>query len=80
MSNSYNIKTSPNQKVVIVKKEKCSKDNTYATINLFAMEKAAQDLGAGAFKLWVYLAKNQNNYKFALSNKDADNTFGLKKK
>lgn len=79
MSN-YNIKTTPNQKVVIVNKEKCSKDNIYATINLNAMEQAAQNLDAGAFKLWVYFAKNQNGYKFALSSKDAASTFGLKKK
>ena len=44
------------------------------------MEKAAQELDAGAFKLWCYFAKNQNGYEFALSSKDAADNFGLKKK
>ena len=75
-----NYKTVPNQKVVKVQKLKCDKQNLYATINLVAMELAAQDLDAGAFKLWCYFSKNQNNYEFALSSTDAANTFGLKKK
>lgn len=75
-----NYKTVPNQKVVKVQKEKCDKQHLYTTINLVAMEQAAQELDAGAFKLWCYFAKNQNNYEFALSSTDAANTFGLKKK
>ena len=74
-----NYKTVPNQKVVQVKKEVCNKDNLYAAINLQAMESAAQILKAGAFKLWVYFAKNQNNYEFALSNKEVAENFGIKK-
>lgn len=73
-------KTSSNQKVVKVNKEKCDKANLYATINLEAMNRAAIDLDAGAFKLWIYFAKNQNDYQFALSSKDALETFGLKKR
>lgn len=72
------IKTVPNQKVVKVNKEPCSKSNLYAAINLKAMEQAAIELDAGAFKLWVYFAKNQNNYNFALSSKDVEETFGMK--
>lgn len=75
-----NIKTVPNQKVVKVNKEKCDKQNLYAAINLEAMEQAAINLDAGAFKLWCYFAKNQNGYEFALSSKDAADNFGLKKK
>lgn len=75
-----NFKTNPKQKIVKVHKEVCNKENLYATINLEAMSKSAMDLDAGAFKLWVYFAKNQNNYEFALSSKDANDTFGLKKK
>lgn len=73
-------KTVPNQKVVKVNKEKCDKDNLYATINIDAMEQAAQKLDAGAFKLWMYFAKNQNNFEFALSSKDVLETFGIKAK
>ena len=71
--------TVPNQKIVTVEKEPCGKGNLYAAINLNAMEAAAQDLDAGAFKLWIYFAKNQNGYEFALSSKDAKDTFGLGK-
>ena len=42
------------------------------------MECAARDLDAGAFKLWCYFAKNQNNYQFALSSADAEATMGIK--
>ena len=73
-----NGKKVPNQKEVVVNKEKCNKENLYATINLAAMDKAAQDLDAGAFKLWMYFAKNQNAYKFALSSKAVERDFGIK--
>lgn len=43
------------------------------------MEEAARTLeSAGAFELWIYFAKNQNNYTFALSSRDVENTFGMK--
>ena len=71
--------TVPNQKIVTVEKEPCSKGNLYAAINLKALEAAAQNLDAGAFKLWIYFAKNQDGYGFALSSKDAKDTFGLGK-
>jgi hypothetical protein len=68
----------PNQRGIEVAKEECNKKNLYATINLEAMESAALDLDAGAFKLWCYFAKNQNGYTFALSSKDLEATFGMK--
>lgn len=74
-----NIKLVPNQKAVKVNKEPCNKNNLYAAINLQAMEEAARNLDAAAFKLWVYFAKNQNGYEFALSSKDVLDTFGMKK-
>ena len=77
MSNSF--KSSPNQKVIKVNKEKCDKQNYYAAINLNALESAAIQLKSGAFKMWVYFAKNQNDFEFALSNKAVAETFGVKK-
>lgn len=71
-------KTVPNQKTVKIEKEVCNKQNLYAAINLQAMESAAINLDAGAFKLWCYFAKNQNNYEFALSSKDVAESFGIK--
>lgn len=73
------VKTSPNQKAIKVSKEKCDTNNLYAAINLDAMENAARALKAGAFKLWIYFAKNQNGYEFALSNKAVEENFGIKK-
>ena len=77
------VKTNPKQKVVKVYKQPTNnekKENYYAKINLNAMNAAACDLDAGAFKLWVYFARNQQHYEFALSSTDAANNFGLKKK
>lgn len=73
-----NSKKVPNQKEIIVDKEKCNRENLYATVNLAAMDKAAQNLDAGAFKLWMYFAKNQDGYKFALSSKAVERDFGVK--
>ena len=73
-----NYKTVPNQKIVKVEKEPCDKNHIYAAINIAAMEQAAQELEAGAFKLWCYFAKNQDSYEFALSSKDVLDTFGMK--
>ena len=71
-------KTVPNQKIIKVSKQPCDKQHYYSAINLVAMEEAAINLDAGAFKLWMYFAKNQNNYEFALSSKDAEANFGIK--
>ena len=74
-------KTVPNQKTIKVHKEPCDntcKENYYAKINIAAMENAAQKLDAGAFKLWCYFAKNQNDYEFALSSKAVEEYFGMK--
>lgn len=73
-----NSKKVPNQKIVEVDKEICNRENPYSAINLAAMNKAAQDLDAGAFKLWIYFAKNQKGYKFALSSKAIERDFGMK--
>ena len=78
MSTMSNYKTVPNQKVVCVCKAKADKDNYYATINLNALFTASKDLQAGAFKLWIYFAKNQNNFTFALSSKEVEENFGIK--
>lgn len=65
--------TVPNQKTITVQKEKCDKQNLYATYNLEAFQNAMIDLKGETFKLWCYLGKNQNGYEFALSKVDALN-------
>lgn len=63
--------TVPNQLVITVQKEKTDKQHLYSCINLEALDLAAMQLkSVGAFKLWMYIAKNQNQYEFALSRAD----------
>ena len=55
------------QKQVIVLKAKTDKDHKYTVINMQAIDRAAAQLNHTSFMLWLYIAKNQNKYKFALS-------------
>lgn len=60
-----------NQKAVQIFKTKCDKNNLYAKINLEALQSAMKELKkVGAFKLWLYFAKNQDKYQFDLSCED----------
>ena len=65
------METVANQKTITTKGAKHDKKNTYAMLNIEAMQEAMTLLKPNAFKLWCYMAKNQNNYTFALSCKDA---------
>lgn len=60
--------STPNQKLLEVRKEEQGK---HTILELSAIERASRALQGEAFKLWVYLAKNQNGYKLALSMQDA---------
>ena len=69
----------PNQKKIKINKEICDSSNLYATINLEALHAAMKDLTKiGAFKLWMYLSKNQDGYEFDLSCVDCG-TWGIKR-
>ena len=57
----------PNQKTVAVNKEKCDKNNLYMCLNIDALQNAMKDLTPAQLKVWMYFAKNQNNYVFELS-------------
>ena len=62
------MKTVPNQRTITVKKEKTDKEHKYTANNLAALDEAARRLQSkGGFKLYMYLAKNQDKYSFALS-------------
>lgn len=65
--------TVPNQKTITTKGAKHDKENKYAVLNIEAMQEAMTLLKPNGYKLWCYMAKNQNNYTFALSCKDACN-------
>lgn len=61
----------PNQRVITVHKQKCDKNHTYTANNLEALDEAAGRLTQKAsFKLYIYLAKNQDEYRFNLSSSD----------
>lgn len=64
------MKTVENQKIIIVSKELSDKEHPYSIINLSAAEAAGSTLNGNEFKLWFYIAKNQNEYTFALSKAD----------
>ena len=63
--------TVENQKTVTTNSAKHDKENIYAKLNIDAMESAMAILKPNTFKLWCYMAKNQDNYTFALSAVDA---------
>lgn len=65
------IKTVPNQRVLLINKAPVGKKHLYTVNNLDALDEAAGKLQSSAgFKLYMYLAKNQDKYQFALSSKD----------
>ena len=75
---TQNIKTVPNQRIIEVNKAPTDKQHLYTANNLSAIDEAAAALqSAGGFKLYIYLAKNQNKYCFALSSADFQLWSGL---
>lgn len=61
------MKTYPNQKVICVHKAPVNKKELYTRINLNAINQALENLTGNAFKLFIYIDKNQDEHKFALS-------------
>lgn len=55
-----------------------NKENIYSTINIAALQQAMINIKGEALKLWLYIDKNQDNYKFDLSQKELEK-WGLKK-
>ena len=73
------INTVPNQRVVTVHKAPADKSHLYTTINLQALGAACNTLQSKAgIKLFLYLAKNQDKYTFALSRADFMEWAGVK--
>lgn len=64
------METVANQKTITTNSAPHNKDNIYACLNIEAMAAAMETLKPNTFKVWCYLAKNQNNYTFALSKVD----------
>ena len=74
------IKLVPNQKLIVVNKAESNKKHLYCILNLQALDRACNVLQSKAgIKLYLYLAKNQNKYIFALSSKDFEEWAGVGK-
>jgi hypothetical protein len=68
----------PNQREITVRKQPTNKENLYTVNNLSALDEAVRRLQSkGGFKLYMYLAKNQDKYNFNLSSRDFLNWSGL---
>lgn len=61
----------PHQREITVRKELTDRSHKYTANNLAALDEAANRLQSkGGFKLYMYLAKNQDKYNFNLSSSD----------
>ena len=71
--------TYPNQKEVqVAKRTPRSKENLFSTTNLEALQQAMNCLKGSGLKMWLYCNKNQEQYRFALSQKACEE-WGIKK-
>ena len=68
-----------NQKIIqIAHREKRDKHHLYAMMNIDALQQAIMTLKGSGLKMWLYLNKNQENYRFELSRKACEE-WGIKK-
>lgn len=65
-----------NQRTITVSKEKCDKNNLYTINSIEAIDSAAKLQATAGFKLYMYLAKNQDKYQFKLSSQAFKNWSG----
>lgn len=66
-----------NQKRILTKKAPADKNNLYCIINIEALEKAVKELSRKELCMWLYFAKNQNNFSFDLSRADCVEWAGI---
>lgn len=71
--------SNPNQDIVEIQKEPCDRNHIYALVNHRAMCLAMKDLTPAQFEVWLYFAKNQAGYQFAVSPAAALDECGIKK-
>ena len=71
--------TYPNQKEVqVAKRTPRNADHLYSMNNLDSLRQAMNCLKGSGLKMWLYLNKNQNNYRFGLSRVDCA-AWGIRK-
>ena len=70
-----------NQKKITIQKEvvekESGKNRPYMIAYVNTIEKAAQELKNSAFKVYIYLLTNQNQFYFGLSPQDISNRYGI---
>ena len=74
--------TSPNQRIFTIRRDmpKQSKDNKrpYMIAYTDAIEEAGRNLSTvGAFKVYLYMISNQDNYRFGCSPQDIADKYGI---
>ena len=71
--------TYPNQKEVqVAKRTPRNADHLYSMNNLDSLRQAMNCLKGSGLKMWLYLNKNQDNYRFGLSRTDCEG-WGIRK-
>ena len=60
----------PNQRIIYIQRSSVNQKKKFFKIGHRQLNKAANDLKANAFKLYIYLANNKDQYKLELSSKD----------
>lgn len=69
----------PNQKQITIEKQPIGKNDYFLMVQKDALERAAQKLDAGPFKLYIYLADNMNGFRINLSQIAVERSFGMGK-
>ena len=70
----------PNQRFIQIGKRTIrDAEHIYATANIDALNYAISELSGSGFKLWAYFNKNQDKYRFELSQKACENQCGIKR-
>jgi hypothetical protein len=59
----------PNQRIIYIERSSSNVKKEFFKIGHKQLTKASMDLGGNAFKLYIYLADNKDNYKLELSSK-----------
>ena len=70
----------PNQKIITVSKSIKDKDDNFLQIANANWEVACQTLTYSAFKLYLYISRHKNNYRFALSYEDVNSHVPMNRK
>ena len=60
---------SPNQRIIYIQRMSADAKREFFKIGHQQLNKAVGDLSGNAFKLYIYLADNKDNYKLELSSK-----------